>query len=36
MLHLSAQMSRQGDENQFQGQGEAGAKRLMGNPQEKG
>lgn len=29
-------MTRQGDENQFQGQGEAGAKQLMGNPQEKG
>lgn len=29
-------MSRQGDESQFQGQGEAAAKHFMGNPQEKG
>lgn len=31
-----AQMSRQGDENQFQEQGDTGAKQLMGNAQEKG
>jgi len=29
-------MSRQRDENQFQGQGEAGAKLTVGNPQEEG